>query len=56
VTQFFYSSDSAETYNHVHMISIFIMLKCWFRVLAVTVNRFMINMIHEMIFQDHADW
>ena len=53
--QFFCSSDSAEAYDHVHVMSMFITLKCEFEILAVTVDKFVINVICEMIFQNYAD-
>ena len=53
--QFFHSSDSAEAYDHVHVMSMFMISECEFEILAAAADRFMIDMIYEMIFQDHAD-
>ena len=53
--QFFHSLNSAEAYNHVHVISMFMTSEYEFEILAAAVNRFVINMIHEMILQNHAN-
>ena len=50
VTWFFYSSDSVKAYDCVHMMSMFMTSECEFEVLAVAINRFMINVICETIF------
>jgi len=37
-------------YNHIYMMSMFMILRCEFEILAAAINEFVIDVIHEMIF------